>query len=195
MATYGAKYIQFAPFTAEPEEKMPTYGEAIGLAELQKAGDSPKNAVGKQYGDNGLSEIVSEFSEGELTIEITDLPPETEDSIFGIKPIGSSDNEVHCFGDNAQAPYGAVSFISCIVRNNVKSYQGIFYPKCKADMQGEEFETKGENITLKGGKLKFVCAKANVGDWKMKSPRFPTEAKAKAWISGLQTGTIPVEHA
>ena len=34
MATYGAKYIKFAPLKKEPEDAIPTYENAVQIAEL-----------------------------------------------------------------------------------------------------------------------------------------------------------------
>ena len=41
MATYGAKYIKFAPLKNEPEDAIPTYENAVQIAEMQKLTDNP----------------------------------------------------------------------------------------------------------------------------------------------------------
>ena len=64
----------------------------------------------------------------------------------------------------------------------------VFYPKVKAMLQGTEYNTNGENITLATGKLQFTGAAAMTGDWKIESPYFDTEDEAKAWVDGMFTG-------
>lgn len=195
MARYGAKYIRWAPFAAEspePENALPKYGPAISLAELNKLTDAPTFAEGKQYGDDGLAEYVSEFVEVAIDLEITDLPVDIEQPVLGVKKTGTPTNaEITHFSSDDTAPYGGLGFVSCIMRNNVRKYQGIFYPKVKAAMQGEEFTTKGDSITLTGGKLKFVGAAANSGDWKLKSNYLASFAEAKKWVDDLHSGTAP----
>ena len=66
---------------------------------------------------------------------------------------------------------------------------GVFYPKVKAMLQGGEYNTNGENITLSTGKLQFTAASCNNGKWRCYSELFDTEAEAAAWVDGMFTGT------
>ena len=198
MARYGAKYIRWAPFATEnPETEgaLPKYGAALALAELQKINDNPTYAEGKQHGDDGLAEYVREFTEADVDVEITDLPVELEQAILGAKENTSGAHKVTRFGASDVAPYGGLAAISCIQRSNVKKYQAIFYPKLKAAMQGEEYTTKGDTITLAGGKLKFKAMACKSGDWKLKSPYLATEKEAQDLIDALFKGEITLAEA
>ena len=184
MATYGAKYIKFAPLKTEPEDAIPTYENAVQIAELQKLTDNPTYSEGKQYGDDRLVEYVSEFNEADVDVEVTDLDNQMQSTIFGATLSGSDNTEELAFGGSDIAPYGGLGAVICRMRNNVRTYQGILYTKVKATMQGEEFTTKGDNITLAGGKLKFKATEPKYGKWKIKSAMFPTLDAAKSWVDG-----------
>ena len=78
--------------------------------------------------------------------------------------------------------YGGLTFyINKMLDDGSKVFQGIYYPKVKAAMQGETYTTKGESITLVTDKLKFAGSIAKNGDWKIMSDDFPTEEKAVQW--------------
>lgn len=182
MATYGAKYIKFAPLKTEPADAIPTYENAVQIAELQKLTDNPTYSEGKQYGDDRLVEYVSEFNEADVDVEVTDLDNQMQSTIFGATLSGENTAEELAFGGSDTAPYGGLGAVICRMRGNVKTYQGVLYTKVKASMQGEEFTTKGDNITLAGGKLKFKATEPKYGKWKIKSAMFPTLEAAKSWV-------------
>lgn len=182
MATYGAKYIKFASLKTEPDDAIPTYENAVQIAELQKLTDNPTYSEGKQYGDDRLVEYVSEFNEADVDVEVTDLDNQMQSTIFGATLSGENVNEELAFGGSDIAPYGGLGAVICRMRHNVRTYQGILYTKVKATMQGEEFTTKGDSITLSGGKLKFKATEPKYGKWKIKSAMFPTLEAAQSWV-------------
>lgn len=190
MATYGAKYIKFAPLKNEPADAIPTYENAVQIAELQKLTDNPTYSEGKQYGDDRLVEYVSEFNEADVDVEVTDLDNQMQSTIFGATLSGENTAEELAFGGSDTAPYGGLGAVICRMRGNVKTYQGILYTKVKASMQGEEFTTKGDNITLAGGKLKFKATEPKYGKWKIKSAMFPTLEAAKSWVDTKLPATV-----
>lgn len=187
MAKYGAKYLRWAPFAAtdaEPDGALPNYGTPIDMGGMVKVADAPAFNEGKIYGDNELAEYVSEFKECPIDVELTELSNTVAAAMFGAThTTGASDGEIK-FGGNDNAPYGGFGFISCKQIDNVKQFQGVYYPKAKAVIQGEEFATKGDGVTLTGGKLKLTATTAKSGDWKIVSDLLATEAAAKTWVDG-----------
>lgn len=182
MASYGAKYIKWAPFAendAESGEGYPKYGAALVLSKLVKVTDNPTYAEGKLYGDDELAEYASEFVENDIDIEVTEISNEMAKGIFGAS---LEETEDLAFGSNDSAPYGGLAFICCKMVNGKKSFQGVYLPKNKSAMQGEEYNTKGDSITFGTGKIKLKGSAASNGKWKVKSKAFPTEAEAKAWV-------------
>lgn len=183
MAKYGAKYLRFAPFaeiTPEPDGALPNYGAPMGIGELVKVTDAPVFNEGKIYGDNALAEHVNEFKECAIDVETTELSNATAAALFGATIDAISKDIQFAEGDNA--PYGGFGFIACKIIGNVPKFQGIYYPKVKAAMQGDEYTTKGDGVTLTGGKLKMTAATCNTGDWKIVSDDLESEALAKSWV-------------
>ena len=86
------------------------------------------------------------------------------------------------FSGSDNAPYGGIGFYITKIVDNVVKYQGVYYPKVKAAMQGETYQTKGENISLTGGKVKFTGVTAKNGQWKILSADLESESAAKTWV-------------
>lgn len=189
---YGAKYIRWAPFVEEnPEEpkKLPKYGTAVTLGALNKLTDTPAFNEAKGYGDNALKVYVNKFKETILGIETTEVPRESMSAVSGTI-IENGTNKNMRFRDTDKTPYGGLGcYVNKILDDGRDVSMGIFYPKIKAMLQGTEYNTNGENITLATSKLQFTGSAALSGDWKIESPYFDTEEEAQAWVDGMFTGT------
>lgn len=187
MAKYGAKYLQWARFKdTTPDDSasaLPLYGAPMNLGCLVKVTDSPSFNEAKQYGDNALKEYVYEFKECGVDVEVTELSATTAAALFGAT-IGTSPDTDLKFGSADNAPYGGLAFYICKLVDNVKKYQGVYYPKLKAAMQGEEYDTTGDGITLTGGKVKFTASAPKNGQWKIVSADLETEEAAIIWVDG-----------
>ena len=192
MAKYGARYLKFAPFAAsnaEPANAYPNYGSVTQVMKLVKVSDSPNLVEAKHYADDELDEYVAEIGEADLDIEISDLSGDQAAASLG----AAKDEQTGdvAYGEDA-APYGGLGFVSCKIVGGVRSYVGVYYPKVKAALQGEDYETKGENITFANGKLKMKAARAANGKWKVISAGKTTPELAKAWVDqklGASSGT------
>lgn len=183
MAKYGAQYIRFAPFAAsnpEPDNAYPSYdfAKAVTVGKLVKVSDSPNIVEAKHFADDEMDEYVADVDEADVDMEISELTNDVASATLGAELDESGDV---AFGDDT-APYGGLGFISCRIVNNVRQFKGIYYPKVKAVMQGEDFDTKGDSITFANGKLKFKASKAKKGKWKVMSAPKTTPDLAKAWV-------------
>ena len=188
MSKYGAKYLQWAPITAETAAAVPTYGEAMNLGPLVLVSDSPTYNEARAYGDDVLQEYVNEFNECPVDVEVTELPMEAAAAITGATLTENGEGQDLEFGPNDNAPHGGLGFYVSGQVKGVKSYQGIFYRKLKAAMQGESYNTKGSSITLTNSRMRFLAMAPTFGSWKVKSSLFPTEAEAKAWVDAKLAG-------
>ena len=56
MASFGAKYIKFAPVKSEPANGLPTYDTAVEIGNLVKAELTVNLASGEIYANNMLDE-------------------------------------------------------------------------------------------------------------------------------------------
>lgn len=189
---YGAKMLQWAPFAetnAEPADALPNYGTPLNLGELNKVSDSPAFVEGEAYGDNALGRYVSEFQKVPIDVEILDITNAAASKVLGAT-LEETDDKNLIFGANDNAPYGCLGFyVNELLKGNRKVYRGIFYPKVKATMQGEEYTTKGSSITLTNSKLRFVGVACNDGSWKIQSDDLATEAEAVAWVNKMVKAT------
>lgn len=187
MAKYGAKLLQWAPFAASSPDAnttaLPHYGTPANLGELVKVTDSPAFNEGKIYGDNALAEHVVEFKECGIDVEVTELSASVAASIFGATLASSNDDTDLKFGADDTAPYGGLAFYVCKMIDGVKKYQGVYYPKVKATMQGDEYATKGDGITLTGGKIHFTAGVPANGKWKLESSDIASESDAATWVN------------
>lgn len=188
---YGAMYIKWAEFAkenAETDGKLPKYQEAMEVGALNKATDAPAFNEAKGYGSNALKVYVNKFKENVINVEVTEILRPVMSAISG-SAIEDGTHKNMRFRTSDKAPYGGLGFlVNKILDDGRDVCMGVFYPKVKAMLQGTEYNTNGENITLATGKLQFTGAAAMSGDWKIESDYFDTEEEAKAWVDGMFTG-------
>lgn len=186
---YGLMVALFDDENPEPEGALPNYKECFELGELNELNEAPVFSETKAYGNNRLARHVYEFKEAGVDITILDMLREHAAKISGstLDAEGTTPRALH-FGAEDNAPYCGIGFYSCeMLADNKKAYIGVVYPKGKSNMQGQAYTTKGENITLAGRKLKFLCSacKNPTKDWKLESPYFDTEEEAWNWVKTL----------
>ena len=184
MAAFGARYMMFAPFKGEePKAALPTYGEAVQLGALNKADLTVNLASGEIYGDDVLDERVEEFVSGTLTVEITDLDPDTESVVYGSK-LDEEGELVDKTSD--QTPYGGLGYIKTLIRKGKKVYRAIYLPKVKAALGNDNATTKSNSITLATHPLAFTVFEPNTGEWRYRKEfeGDDGEVQAKAYIDG-----------
>jgi len=194
MAKYGALYAQFAPFVAEaaePDSSLPRYGTKFGLGPLQKVTDSFNKEEVRQDGDDELVEYLEEMSDFNVDVESAQMPLESERSLYGLTGNSGTDLE---YSDTIAPPWGGYAFVRSLMISGTRYWQGIYYPKVKAQVQGEEDATKGKSMSFTGDKARFVGTKAKNGVYKVKSALKTTVADAKTWCDGkLAAYTPPAE--
>ena len=191
MARYGAKYIKFAKIKEEKDKSLPTYDSVRDLSKLQTVTDSVAFVSGEQYGDNELQEKMTEFSSVTVDVEVTELQNEAAAVVLGATHTPAAEGKTGEIAHNINnvAPWGGLVFMGCKIIQNVRKYFGVYYPKLKAEMQGETYATKGSSITLSGGKLHFAGTATKNGDYKIVSDDFDAEDKAKEWCDAKLGGT------
>lgn len=184
---YGAKMIQWAPFAeTDPETASapPKLGTPANLGALNKVTETINFNRTGAYGDNVKKVEIVEFRDGSLAVETLYLSNENAAALTGAE-LGTTDGDKDLkFGSNDVAPYGSLAFYTnCMKDDGTKYYQGVFFPKVKANMEGESYETKGDSIVLSNAKLTFTVFEPLYGKYRHKSPEFDTEAKAATWVN------------
>lgn len=184
---YGAKMIQWAPFAANDPETVsapPKLGTPANLGALNKVTETINFNRVSAYGDNVKKVEIVEFRDGSLAVETLYLSNANASALTGAE-LGKTDEDKDLkFGSNDTAPYGSLAFYTnCMKDDGTKYYQGVFFPKVKANMEGESYETKGNSIVLSNAKLMFTVFEPLYGKYKHKSDEFDAEAKAAAWVN------------
>lgn len=184
---YGAKYLQWAPFAEsnpEPTGALPNYGTAVNLGEMVKVSDNPSFTEASASGDNNATaRYIRKFQQCPVDTEILEMLNEVASSVFGATLDTTSGKKDLHFNVADKPPYGGMAFFTeGQLRDGSTAYQGIFYPKLKANMQGKEYSTTGTSITFSSRKVQFMAMACGNGDWKIQSEYFATEVAAKAWV-------------
>ena len=185
---YGAKNIRIGKITAEPANAMPTYDKAMLLGELNQLADNPSFAEAKAAGDNNaLARYIKQFTQATVDVTVLDITNEVASMVLGATIESGSTQKGLSFSGNDVAPYVGLGFYTTnLLAENVVKYKAIFYPRCKASMQGKTYDTKGDSITLSNSKLQFTASVCNKdARWKMESEFLETEAAAEAWLEAL----------
>lgn len=185
---YGAKNIRIGKITAESANAMPTYDKAMLLGELNQLADNPSFAEAKAAGDNNaLARYIKQFTQATVDVTVLDITNEVASMVLGATIESGSTQKGLSFSGNDVAPYVGLGFYTTnLLAENVVRYKAIFYPRCKASMQGKTYDTKGDSITLSNSKLQFTASMCNKGArWKMESEFLETEAAAEAWLEAL----------
>ena len=185
---YGAKNIMVAPFAAadaEPAGALPKYAAAVRLGELNKVADAPVFNEARASADNRTARVVSRFKECAVDVAILEMENTVASAVLGATIEGGTKKNLH-FKDSDKAPYCGIAFyVNHAMDGNVDKFKGIFYPKAKAVIQGQAYDTNGESITLQAQNLKFIAVAANSGDWKIESEYMGSEAEAAAWVDEM----------
>ena len=185
---YGAKNIRVGKITAEQANAMPTYDKAMLLGELNQLADNPSFAEAKAAGDNNaLARYIKQFTQATVDVTVLDITNEVASMVLGATIESGSTQKGLSFSGNDVAPYVGLGFYTTnLLAENVVRYKAIFYPRCKASMQGKTYDTKGDSITLSNSKLQFTASVCNKdARWKMESEFLETEAAAEAWLEAL----------
>ena len=195
MATYGAKYARFAPFSgAEPEakeKKMPAYGDVLDLGPLNQTSDNLSFTEASSYGDNARKIYIRKFQSGTVTAVSVDVSAESLGKIYGCD-VGEDGSMAHGGADGA--PYGGYGFfVNRIDEAGNEYFQPIFYPKVKGGPNGSTtYDTRGENITIALDTIQFAVSEASCGKYKIEGPRFKAEQEAMEWIDNVFAGKAEI---
>ncbi|MCI8400939.1 MAG: hypothetical protein HFI38_02395 [Lachnospiraceae bacterium] len=185
MATFGAKYIVFAPFAEEPKDTLPSYKAAVEVGQLVKADLTVNLTAGELWANNALAEKIEEFASGTLAVEVDDMTHETESALFGSTL--KEKELIDSTGDTI--PYGGLGYYKTLSRGGKKYYEACFYPKTKAVMGNDTAQSKASSITFTARPLSFTIYEPQTGEWRYREV-FDSEEAAVAYIDGkLKTVT------
>lgn len=188
MPQYGAKMLQWAPFAEtnpEPDDALPNYGTPLNLGELMSVAETLNFSEVDSRADDVRKIYLREFTDGSLAVGILELADTTASAITGATlSTGSDTPKDIAFSTDDTAPYGGLAFFTTNIKSSgAKYYKGIFYPKVKASMHGQTYNTKQKTIVLDTPQLTFSVDACANGQYKIESGELATETAAKAWVN------------
>ena len=181
MANIGLTNIWYSPLT-EGADGTPSYAGAKQLGKAVSCSTSITNNEAKLYGDDTLAESDTSFSNGTITLGVTD----DDDTVFA-ELLGHtvSNGEVIKTASDA-APYVGVGRIVTKMVSGVYKYKVEFLYKVKFSEPSKDENTKGESIEFSTPSIEGIIAALDDvnGTWN-KSKIFNTKSDALTYLKNL----------
>ena len=187
MASFGAKFPNFARIKAEPEDALPIYEGPIVLGRLVKADLTVSMASGKLYADDALAESVDEFTSASVAMETDDMVDAVAADVYG----ATVKEKMVTYKAGDSAPLGGLAYYKVLMRNGVKLFKGYFYPRVKAVLGNDNAATKADSITFGTNSTTFTVFRCNSDAWRI-TEEFDDEATARTWVQE-QLKSVPAE--
>lgn len=182
MANIGLTNIWFSRLT-EGAGGTPTYEGATNLGKAVSCSVSITNNEAKLYGDDTLAESDTSFSNGTITLGVTD----DDDTVFAPllgHTIDASGEVIKASTD--AAPYVGVGRIVTKMVNGVYKYKVEFLYKVKFSEPSKDENTKGESIEFGTPSVEgLISALDDVNGTWSKSKTFNTKSDALTYLKNL----------
>lgn len=182
MAYIGLTNIWYSELT-EAADGTATYAGAQNLGKAVSASVSITNNEAMLYGDDTLAESDTSFSNGTITLGVTDDDETVFAPLLGHTIDGTG--EVIKSSTDA-APYVGVGRIVTKMVNGAYKYKVEFLYKCKFSEPSRDETTKGESIEFSTPSVEGVIASLNDtnGTWS-KTKTFNTKSDALTYLKNL----------
>jgi hypothetical protein len=169
MATIGLKYPVYAKYEEDEVTETVTYsagrvmGKAISFRSTLDIAETPL------YGDDGIAEIINEFTGGKLIINVDDLDDETNADLLGhtIKENtldGTTVKEIVKNGGDMGAYVGSGAYATKI-KGGKRFFRALFFHKVQFGAPAETFETKEKSVKWQTPTIEGTIMKNIKGDW------------------------------
>lgn len=170
MAQIGLRYPMYAPLIEDETSRTFEYGDGKVAAKAIRV-DMNLNVVDSPlYADDGVAERLREFIDGTMTFTPDDLSPEVRGDWLGNKTeeetVGEETVDVLDSSTDDLPGYFGFGYIIPKVKNKVRCYRAIFFPKVQFGEPNETAETKGENITWQTPAIEGKIMRRIDGKWK-----------------------------
>ena len=182
MANIGLSNIWWANLT-EGANGEASYDGAKTLGKAVSASVSVSNNEAKLYGDDALAESDTSFSNGTITLGVTD----DDDAIFAPLLGHSYIDGVVKKNANDVAPYVGVGRVVKKIVNGVYKYKAEFLYKVKFSEPSKDETTQGESIEFSTPSVEGIVATLGNGDWNT-GKTFTSKADALTFIQAILGG-------
>lgn len=180
MANIGLTNIWFSKLTEN--DGVASYEGATNLGKAVSCSVSITNNEAKLYGDDVLAESDTSFSNGSITLGVTD----DDDSVFApLLGHAINNGEVVKKADDA-APYVGIGRIVTKMVNGAYKYKVEFLYKVKFSEPSRDENTKGESIEFATPSIEGIIATLddNHGTWS-KTKTFTSKSEALTYLKNL----------
>jgi phi13 family phage major tail protein len=179
MATIGLRDLFFAPITAN-EQGAETYGTPVRLAKAISVDLSVEVAEAVLYADDGIDEVVKEFTSGELKLNVNDLTQPHTALLLG----QTQDADGVLFaGEDDDPPNVAIGFRA---KKTGGVYRYVWLYKVKFAIPNEKYETKKESIEFSTPEITGKITKRPDGLWKSDYVGEPASEAAADWFAAVR---------
>lgn len=177
MASMGLKYLVWGKMAAEPTNAIPTYNPGKVIGKMVSANLSIQWAEGELYADDMLSEYISEFTSGDLTMEVDNIALADQATLYGATY--DADEFQAVYSDTP--PFGGIGGVQVLMVNGARKYRAWFFPKVRASMPDWDATTRPDSISFGTQPLNMKVMTPLYGPWYYVK-EFTTESAAKAYI-------------
>lgn len=153
MANIGLTNIWYSPLT-EAADGSPLYAGAKQLGKAVSCSTSITNNEAKLYGDDALAESDTSFSNGTITLGVTD----DDDTVFAELLGHTITNGAVIKTATDAAPYFGVGRIVTKMVNGAYKYKVEFLYKVKFSEPSKDENTKGESIEFSTPSIEGIIA-------------------------------------
>lgn len=173
------KYAKITITDTDGTEKE-TYGDVKVFAKAVTATSSINTSNAKLYADDGVAEMVNEFSSGQLTFAADDIEDDVEADISGATVDTSGKKIVNKDTDAPQ--YVRFGFIVRRQKSGKVQYRAVVFPKVMFSVPADDYETKGESVSLKTQTVTAEIMRNVNHEWRIKSTWLETETLAETFL-------------
>lgn len=184
MANFKAKMPVVATGTYT-DGAAPTYADGLAIGKLINVGLTPNTNEGSLYGDDALAEYVREFSDLDVSLNVTTIPSAARPILFGetVTAAGEGTQETIVSGGGDSAHYVGFGFVMTEKNNDADEFYFIWIHKVKFALPSETYDTKGDSITFGTPTIEGKGTVDGQGNWRT-IVKYDTEAAA---IAALKT--------
>ena len=175
MAYYGLS----KPYIAKFDPATKKYSDGFRCGKAVGTDITPNYNTAVLHGDNEPVESVDEFKDADVNLNVTTMPIEASDVVFGHE-VDAEKKEIK-YKDTDSANFVGYGFCVNEMINNVKLCVAAVLPKVKFKEAAESYTTKGDSIEFKSPSITGKAYPGPDGLWKEKKV-FDTEKEACAWI-------------
>ena len=159
------------------EESSGTAKRLAKAVQLQTTVNAPTT---KLYADDGVAESINEFVDGSGTLTVDELEDDATVDLYNATKITTANDIVNRATDTSA--YVRFGYVIRRIKGGVTAYRGIVLARVQFVVPSEQWDTKGEQITLNTTQLPFNFYRDIKDVWRRMSPWQTTYAAAQTWM-------------